>query len=144
VQNCLYVELRIDTAGTNRSQRFAAGISPDSVSKGPDSEGFDVTNENGNRIDDTGQVEGQPGSTFNPTKAVSSDLELDLQHLIESMGVARDDANQETIIDIDEPGVSLIEENKSFDPTTLAAFEAAGPQDNPLSCRYRTVGHDHG
>ncbi len=42
------------------------------VSKGEDSEGFDVTDEDGNRIDRTGQVEGASGSTFDPSLAVSS------------------------------------------------------------------------
>jgi hypothetical protein len=98
-------------------------FSADPVSKGTDSEGFDVTDADGHPIDKSGNV--GPGGTFVPADAVTADLELDLQRLMELIVDARDDANQETTIDIDEEGVSLIANDNPFTPT--AAFEKAGP-----------------
>ena len=63
------------------------------------SKGFDVTDEDGNRIDSAGQIEGDPDTTppiFTEIIAVTADLEIDLKQLMELLKEARESDDGET------------------------------------------------
>jgi len=86
------------------------------LTKGEAAEGFDVTDEDGNAIDSAGQIEGVPDSTFDPTKVVTADLELDLKRLVELLKEAGESDDKETTIDFDDDGVSLFAEDNEYEP----------------------------
>lgn len=80
------------------------------VSKGDASKGFDVTDEDGNRIDSAGEIEGDPDTTppiFTEGLAVKADLELDLKQLMELLKEARESDDGETTLDIPDDAVTL-------------------------------------
>jgi hypothetical protein len=95
------------------------------VSKGDDVEIF-VTDEEGSRIDSTGQVEDASGSTFDETKAVTADLEVDLKRLMELLQEARDDADGETTLDLDDEDATLIAADTELTDTEFDDVAAAG------------------
>lgn len=73
---------------------------PDKPTAGDD--GLDVTDEEGSRIDTAGQIEGAPGSTFNAANAVTADIELGLDRLMELLKEARESENKEAILSLDD------------------------------------------
>jgi hypothetical protein len=93
-------------------------FSDEPVSKGTASEGFDVTDENGNRIDKNGGVDEQPPTTppFVEADAVTADLELDLKRLMELLADARASDDKETTLDIDEDGSAC---SRTTQPLTI-------------------------
>jgi hypothetical protein len=95
------------------------------VSKGDDVDIF-VTDEGGNRIDSTGQIEDATGSTFDETKVVTADLEVDLKRLMELLQEARDDADGETTLDLDDEDATLIAADTELTDSEFDAVEAAG------------------
>jgi hypothetical protein len=73
---------------------------------------FDVTDEEGNRIDYNGHIEGPGGGDFDAPKAVTADIELSLKRVMELLAEARETG--EASLPADEDGVSL----KRIDGTT--------------------------
>jgi hypothetical protein len=100
-------------------------FSDQALSKGKGSEGFPVTDEDGNAIDSTGQIEGATGSTFNKDKAVTANLKFDLKQLMELLKEVRE-SQKEKIIEIRAEGVTLRAEEKDLDATQIDAVEDAG------------------
>jgi hypothetical protein len=96
------------------------------LTKGEAAEGFDVTDEDGNAIDTAGQVEGAPGSTFDATKVVTADLELDLKRLVELLKEARESEDKETTIDTDDEGVTLVQGQTDLTDAEITNVENAG------------------
>jgi len=86
------------------------------LTKGEAAEGFDVTDEDGNAIDSTGQIENADGSTFDPDKVVTADLELDLKRLVELLKEARESEDKESTIDFDDDAVTLFAEDNEYEP----------------------------
>ena len=82
-------------------------FSDQALSKGKGSEGFPVTDEDGNAIDSTGQIEGATGTTFSEDKAVTANLKFDLKRLMELLKEVRESEEKEKIIGIRAEGVTL-------------------------------------
>jgi hypothetical protein len=102
-------------------------FSDEPVTKGEAAEEFPVSDEDGNAIDTEGQIEGEQGTTFDPEKAVTADLELDLKRLMELLKDARESEDKETSIGIDEEGVTLlVGENELTDAETTNVENAGG------------------
>jgi hypothetical protein len=101
-------------------------FSDQALSKGKGSEGFPVTDEDGNAIDSTGEIEGATGSSFNEDKAVTANLKFDLKRLMELLGEVRESQEKEKIIDIRAEGVTLRAEEQDLDSTQIGAVETAG------------------
>ena len=82
-------------------------------------EGFDVTDEEGNRIDFDGNIEGPREGDFDRTKAVTADITLSLNRVMELLAEARETGEAVLLADpaaglADEPEVTL----KRIDGTT--------------------------
>jgi hypothetical protein len=101
-------------------------FSDQALSKGKGSEGFPVTDEDGNAIDSTGEIEGATGSSFNEDKAVTANLKFDLKRLMELLGEVRESQEKEKIIGIRAEGVTLRAEEQDLDSTQIGAVETAG------------------
>jgi len=101
-------------------------FSDQALSKGKGSEGFPVTDEDGNAIDSTGEIEGATGSSFNEDKAVTANLKFDLKRLMELLGEVRESQEKEKIIGIRADGVTLRAEEQDLDSTQIGAVETAG------------------
>jgi hypothetical protein len=101
------------------------------VTNGEAAEGLDVTNEDGNAIDSAGGIDtGETSSTFDATKAVTADLELDLKQVMELLKEARETDDKEATIefDPDDKAISLSASGTAFEPVSPAddAFLNAG------------------
>jgi hypothetical protein len=101
-------------------------FSDQALSKGKGSEGFPVTDEDGNAIDSTGEIEGATGSSFNEDKAVTANLKFDLKRLMELLGEVRESQEKEKIIGVRADGVTLRAEEQDLDSTQIGNVEAAG------------------
>ena len=101
-------------------------FSDQALSKGKGSEGFPVTDEDGNAIDSTGEIEGATGSSFNDDKAVTANLKFDLKRLMELLGEVRESQEKEKIIGIRAEGVTLRAEEQDLDSTQIGNVETAG------------------
>ena len=101
-------------------------FSDQALSKGKGSEGFPVTDEDGNAIDSTGEIEGATGSSFNEDKAVTANLKFDLKRLMELLGEVRESQEKEKIIGIRAEGVTLRAEEQDLDSTQIGNVETAG------------------
>jgi hypothetical protein len=101
-------------------------FSDQALSKGKGSEGFPVTDEDGNAIDSTGEIEGATGSSFNEDKAVTANLKFDLKRLMELLGEVRESQEKEKIIGIRADGVTLRAEEQDLDSTQIGNVETAG------------------
>jgi hypothetical protein len=94
------------------------------VSSGEDSQGFDVTDGDGNRIsvDDptaatiTASVEGTTG--FDDKKVVTADLAIDLKQLMELLTEARESSDRETTLDVTDDGVTLLSADTELSDST--------------------------
>jgi len=96
------------------------------VSKGDDVEIF-VTDVNGDRIDSEGNIDtGLTGSTFVGANVVTADLEMDLKRLMELLQEARDDADGETTLDLDDEDATLIAADTELTDTQFGNVEGAG------------------
>jgi hypothetical protein len=95
--------------------------------KSKKSKEFDVTDGDGNKIDTEGQIEGAPATTFDPTKAVLANLEVDLKRLMELLEEARASADpKETTFAIDEAeekGVSLFSKDATGNNVPFTAID---------------------
>jgi hypothetical protein len=85
-----------------------------------ENEGLDVTDEEGNRIDFDGNIEGPGGGIFDPDKAVTADLELSLKVVMDLLVEARE--TDEASLPADAEGVTLLKD-VSGTPTPLSAAE---------------------
>jgi hypothetical protein len=101
-------------------------FSDQAQSKGKSSEGFPVTDEDGNAIDSTGQIEGATGSTFDDDLVVTANLKFDLKRLMELLGEVRESQEKEKIIEIRAEGVTLRAEEKDLDATQIDNVDTAG------------------
>jgi hypothetical protein len=101
-------------------------FSDQALSKGKGSEGFPVTDEDGNAIDSTGEIEGATGSSFNDDKAVTANLKFDLKRLMELLGEVRESQEKEKIIGIRADGVTLRAQEQDLDSTQIGNVETAG------------------
>jgi hypothetical protein len=101
-------------------------FSDQALSKGKGSEGFPVTDEDGNAIDSTGEIEGATGSSFNEDKAVTANLKFDLKRLMELLGEVRESQEKEKIIGIRADGVTLRAQEQDLDSTQIGNVETAG------------------
>ena len=101
-----------------------AETDPNAVSKGDDSEGFDVTDGDGNGIDSAGHIEGSPD--YVPDNAVTADLELDLKQLMELLKEARESDDGETSLELPDEAATLFVGDTELADTT--AVENAGAE----------------
>jgi hypothetical protein len=101
-------------------------FSDQALSKGKGSEGFPVTDEDGNAIDSAGEIEGATGSSFNENKAVTANLKFDLKRLMELLGEVRESQEKEKIIGIRADGVTLRAQEQDLDSTQIGNVETAG------------------
>src|SRR4029077_116253 len=77
-------------------------------------EGFDVTDEEGNRIDLNGNIEGPREGDFVAADAVTADIDLSLKRVMELLVEARETG--EAILPADEEGVKLRKINAGLLP----------------------------
>jgi hypothetical protein len=90
-------------------------------------EGFDVTDGDGNRIDYNGNIEGEPGSAFNATNAVTADIELSLKRVMELLAEAREaDEASLSANPAEEEGVSLLNGTTPLTPAQIKNVVDAG------------------
>ena len=101
-------------------------FSDQALSKGKGSEGFPVTDEDGNAIDSAGEIEGATGSSFSEDKAVTANLKFDLKRLMELLKEVRESEEKEKIIGIRAEGVTLRAQEKDLEPTVIDTVEDAG------------------
>ena len=74
-------------------------------------EGFDVTDEEGNRIDTQGDIKGPGGGDFDRNKAVTADIDLSLKRVGELLIESRETGKAP--LPADEVGVKLLKENSA-------------------------------
>jgi hypothetical protein len=73
--------------------------------EGDDTQGYDVTDDQGNAIDSAGEVEGAAGYTA--ANVVTADLEIDLKLLMKLLKEAQERDEDEASLDVGDPAVTL-------------------------------------
>ncbi len=96
------------------------------VSTGDDSEGFDVTDGDGNKIAVTYSAGTYTAIVWTTGDAVTADLKLDLKTLMELLAEARESSDGETTLDITDDGVTLLQGTSAWTDDATDAVEAFG------------------